>query len=527
MAIEGNRKSGLNLWTMRKRMSASRACFVWVLVGCAGTAALRAADRISFEVQRAAELNRTSPEGRLFVILSRTNAPEPRMTLGQSGRTAPQALARDVRGFTPGTKAVLDRNAFTYPQPQLADLPADDYYVQALFAANRDLNFPNAPGNLYGEPQKVRVDPAGGGVMKLELTRETPAEQLPADSSQVKFVKLHSRLLSDFHHRPMYLRAGIILPERYESDTQRRYPLWVRIGGLNTRFTVAERLMSGDSDFRKLWNAAKTPRFILLQLDGAGPYGDPYYVNSANNGPFGDALVQELIPYVEKQFRASGESHGRVLSGVSTGGWVALALQIFYPDDFNGAWSACPDPVDFRAFELVNIYEDTNAYSNRKGYARPSERDVNGDVTLTMRDEVGAENLLGRGNSFALSGQQWGAWNAVYSPRGADGLPLPLWDPLSGEIDRRVAAQWRKYDLRSVLEQNWQNLAPKLNGKLHIAAGEADQYFLNNAVHLLEAFFNHADPPFQGRIVYGPRKRHGWSDVDLPQMLQEMAEATR
>jgi S-formylglutathione hydrolase FrmB len=261
----------------------------------------------------------------------------------------------------------------------------------------------------------------------------------------------------------------------------------------------------------------------MLQLDGAGPNGDPYQVNSANNGPYGDAVVQELIPWVETHFRALGQPRGRFLSGTSTGGWVCLALQVFYPDFFNGAWSSCPDPVDFRAFELMDIYRETNAYVNAYGNERPSERDPAGDVVLTMRREVGAENLLGRGDSYVMSGEQWGEWTAAFSPRGPDGLPVPLWEPRSGRFHPEVAEQWKKYDLRLVLERDWKTLGPKLRGKLHIAAGEADQYFLNNAVHLLDKALAQASPPFEGKIVYGPGQGHGWRDVTLREMLQEMS----
>jgi len=299
----------------------------------------------------------------------------------------------------------------------------------------------------------------------------------------------------------------------------------VRIAGLNGRYTSILGQMGEKSDFRKTWLAGDTPRLILLQLDGAGPNGDPYYVNSANNGPFGDAVVEELIPHVEATFRAAGQPRARFLSGVSTGGWVCLALQVFYPDFFNGAWSSCPDPVDFRALELVNIYRDDNAYVNQYGNERPSSRDPNGDVKLTMRREVGVENLLGRGNSFTLSGEQWGEWTAAFSPRGADGRAVPLWDPQTGKIDHAVAEQWKKYDLRLVLEANWKSLGPRLRGKLHIAAGDADTYFLNNAVHLLDQALAKADPPFVGKIVYGPGKGHGWMDLSLRQTLDEMQAA--
>ena len=495
--------------------------------------ALRAADSttsspLRFEVTIKTNLVSIPQHGRLFVILARTNNPEPRLTLGRTGLDAPQALGRDLNGFAPGATAVLDESAFTFPIANLSQLfsPYDTspipFVVQALFDSNIDLRSPNAPGNLYSPPQKVTLAPGRGGTVKLELSRQIPPQEVPADSAQVKFVELQSRRLSEFHGRPIFLRAGVVLPRDFEREASRRYPVWLRIGGFNARYTTVTNLMAKKSGFKKTWLADETPRLLLLQLDGAGPYGDPYQINSENNGPYGDAVVEELIPYVEAKFRGLVQAHARVLSGTSTGGWVALALQIFYPDHFNGAWASCPDPVDFRAFELLNIYEDQNAYLNNHGYERPSARDLKGDVSLTMRREVQMENLLGRGDSYTLSGQQWGAWNAVFSPRGLDGLPVPLWDPRSGKINRGVAENWKKYDLRLVLEQNWKTLVPKLRGKLHIAAGEADQYFLNNAVHLLDQFLSSATAGLEGKIVYGPGKGHGWTNLSLREMLEEM-----
>jgi len=480
-----------------------------------------------FEVTLNKSLTTAAKDGRLFLILAETNNPEPRLTLGRTGLDAPEALARDMTAFAPGAVAVLDQTVFAFPINPLSELPAGDYFAQALFDCNAALRSPQSPGNLYSKPQKIHFDPARGGTWKLELTQQLPPEQLPPDTQQIKFVKLQSRRLSEFYGRPIFLRASVVLPRDYARDSSRRYPLWVRIGGLNTRYTSVLHSMGERSEFRKTWQADDTPRLILLQLDGAGPNGDPYYVNSANNGPYGDALIEELIPHVEATFRAVGQPRARFLSGTSTGGWVCLGLQVFYPDFFNGAWSSCPDPVDFRALQLVNIYKDDNAYVNEYGNERPSTRDRNGDVELTMRRETGMENLLGRGNSYTLSGEQWGDWNAVFGPRGTDGAPVPLWDPQTGKINHSVAEQWKKYDLRLVLETNWKTLGPKLRGKLHIAAGEADDYFLNNAVHLLDQSLAKADPPFVGKIVYGPRQRHGWFYLSLRQMLDEMQTAAK
>jgi putative esterase len=486
---------------------------------------------LHFEVAIKQGLAAEPKDGRLFIILSRTNNPEPRFTLGETGRDASIVLARDLHDF--GSRANLDFDQHDLPALDLSKTPSlrrplarITYIIQALFDSNTGLRSPNAPGNLFSAPQTFHFDPQRGGTAKLELSQPVPADELPPETSELKFVKLQSKLLSEFHGRPIFLRAGIVLPPDYEREPSRRYGLWVRIGGLNTRYTTVSELMAKDSEFRKTWLGKDTPRLILVQLDGAGPYGDPYQINSANNGPYGDAITQELIPHIEARFRAIGQPRARVLSGTSTGGWVSLALQVFYPDFFNGAWSSCPDPVDFRALELLNIYQDDNAYVNQHGYERASARDSKGDVTLTFRDEVGVEKRLGRGNNFVLSGEQWGEWNAAFGPRGAGGLPVPLWDAETGEINRAVAEQWRKYDLRLVLEQNWKMLGPRLRGKLHIASAEADQYFLNNAVHLLEEFLSKADPPFEGRIVYGPGKAHGWTNLSLREMLEEMKVAT-
>jgi S-formylglutathione hydrolase FrmB len=277
--------------------------------------------------------------------------------------------------------------------------------------------------------------------------------------------------------------------------------------------------------FRATWNADDTPRLILLQLDGAGPLGDPYQVNSANHGPYGDAITEELIPHVERTFRAIAQARARFVDGGSTGGWVALALQVFYPDFFNGCWSFCPDPVDFRAFQLVNIYQDANAYVNRHGFERPSARDLDGDVRFTMRHECAMENVLGMGNSYVMSGQAWGSWNATFSARGTDGRPVPVWDPANGRIDPIAVESWKKYDLRLVLEQNWKYLGPRLRGKIHIWVGEADDYFLNNAVHLLDEFLSRADPPYGGSIAYAPGRGHCWLGLSEQQLMEAMARA--
>jgi S-formylglutathione hydrolase FrmB len=462
--------------------------------------------------------------GRLLVVLGRRGGDEPRLSIGQTGKDAPPVLGRDVVSLAPGGLTVLDGRSALFPIDQLSQLRPDTYAVQALLHVNPDLNIPNAPGDLYSAVTTVRLDPAAGGTVELELSHQVPDEKLPPDSELVKYLKIHSRLLSDFHGRPMNLRAGIILPREFARQPDRRYPVWVHIGGYASRFTIVGAMMSTGTDFHSAWMAKDAPPMILIHLDGAGPLGDPYQVDSANHGPFGAAITRELIPLIEERFRGIGQGHARVVDGGSTGGWVALALQVFYPDFFNGAWSFCPDSVDFRSFELVNIYQDDNAYVGPHGFERPAARDVSGEVRYTMRHECQLENVLGRGGSWTLSGGQWGAWNATYGPRGPDGRPVPLWDPVTGAIDHKVASHWKTYDLRSVLESRWAELGPKLKGKLHIWVGDADDYFLNNAVHRLDDFLRGAQPPFEGTITFSPRQGHCWIPVSDSAIMKQMAE---
>jgi hypothetical protein len=355
------------------------------------------------------------------------------------------------------------------------------------------------------------------------LTARVPPESPPADTEHVKFVKLKSERLSRFWGRPIYLRAGVILPKGFGAEPARRYPLRVRVGGFGTRYTAVRGMMAPDSGFYQAWNAEDGPRMVVLHLDGEGPLGDPYQVNSANHGPYGDAVTRELIPFVEAKFRCVGTPAARFTDGGSTGGWVSLALQVFYPDFFNGCWSGYPDGVDFRAFQLVNIYRDANAFVDARGRERPAMRSArDGATRYTMRHEVGMENVIGRGDTYTRSGGQWGAWNAVYGARGRNGLPVPLWDARTGKIDRTAAEHWKRYDLRLVLRQNWPALAPKLRGKLHVWVGEADEYFLNHAVHLLDDFLKRAEPPADARVVFGQGRGHGWTPQTERQIMDEM-----
>lgn len=403
--------------------------------------------------------------------------------------------------LTPGRTATLDAASDVFPLAPLNDLPAGEYTAQAILATNPDINLPDAPGNRYGDPVRVKIDPAAGATVSLTLDK-TFAEKTPKDTPTHRFLSLPSKLLSDFHGRPMAYRVGVVLPPNFDKEPGKTYGLILDVGGFGTRYTAARRVPSD-------------PRFVQVVPDGAGPFGDPYQVNSANNGPYGDALVTEVIPHLERAFRCGGTGK-RFTCGASTGGWVSLALQVYYPDVFNGCWSQCPDALSFERFELIDIYADRNAFVNRFGFERPSTRTLDGDVVSTVRHEAQLDRVLGKGGRWELGGRDWSSWNAVYGPRGADKLPVPLWDGKTGAINKAVLDHWKRYDLTKVVVGNWKALGPKLTGgKVNIWVGDADDYFLNAGVHRFkEAVGKLREPAFDGRVLIEMRKTHtsgGWT----------------
>ena len=515
--------------------SASTACgrFGAIGLGVVLSLSLQAQSprSLRFEVTVAPEERVLPGDGRLIVTavpVDDRDAREPRLRIGRVGRWATSIAAVDVDAdqMVSGQALLVDDTALAFPAP-LLDLKAGRYSIQAVLDLSRDMQLTAAPGNLYSRPVVATLDPGRDVRIDLTLTERVPSDALPPESEFVRYVRLRSELLSDFHGRPIFLSAAVIVPFGFEdvANFGRRYPLRITVGGFGERFTAATRAMGEGSEFRAAWLASDTPRMLRVFLDGAGPYGDPYQVNSANNGPYGDAVTQELIPHIEDRFRGVGDPAGRVVDGGSTGGWVSLALQIFYPDFFGGAWSFCPDSVDFRAFQRVNIYSDANAYTEVTGDERPSRRGSDGGVRFTMRHELLMENVLGRGDSWTRSGQQWGAWNAVYGPRGEDGHPVPLWDTTSGAIDQAVTAHWEQYDLRLVLARNWPTLRPKIDGKLNLWVGEMDDYYLNEAVHLLDDFLRETDRSFKVRITYGGGQTHCWAPLTERELLNDTGRA--
>jgi hypothetical protein len=503
-------------------------------------------------------------DGRLLLLLSTDPSEEPRMQINISPNTQ-MVFGIDVDGLAPDKIAVIDAEAYGYPVRSLRDVKPGEYYVQAVLhryetfhrTDGHTIKLPMdrgegqhwniAPGNLYSKPRKIIL--GADASFKITLDQEIPPIPAPADTKYIKHVKIQSDLLTKFWGRPMFLGANILVPEGFDEHPEAHYPMAVNEGhfpddfeGFRTepadpnlkpdyseRFHIAgyNRIQQEEAyKFYKQWISPGFPRILVLEIQHANPYyDDSYAVNSANLGPYGDAIETELIPYIEKKFRGLGQGWARFLYGGSTGGWESLAVQMFYPDHYNGAFIACPDPIDFRAFTTIDLYKDKNAFyieGPHKKILQPGTRDYLGRVMATTQDINRYELALG---TKTRSGEQFDIWQAIYGPVGKDGYPQPIFDKETGEIYPEVAAYWREhYDLRYILERDWATLGPKVQGKLHIYCGSADTYFLNDAVYLMEDFLKSTtNPPYDGEVKYGDRAEHCWNgDPTLPNYLSRL-----
>ena len=531
----GTRKSPARVGRMRRDL-ASILLLLFVFVAAAALSAVPQG-YTTFEVTIDPAVRAEAADGRILVLLSRTDKFSP-------GPTGTPVFGLNVDGLKPGAKAVVDEKALGHPVRSLRDVPPGDYYVQAwlnvyttfkrsdgkVIKLHQDQgegqNWRRSPGNLYSEPVRIKLEATkGAAAVPLVLNKVVPPIPPYQDTKWLKHIRIQSRLLTEFWGQPMSIGANVLLPKGYDEHPDVRYPVHYVQGhfprGRAGRFSEDET-----SPAFKLWTADGAPRFIQVTFEHACPYyDDSYGVNSANVGPYGDAITTELMPAVEKTFRAIGEPWARVLSGGSTGGWISLALQVFYPDIFGGVWSFCPDPVDFRKYQVVDLYGDKNAYYVDSEWARVprgGERRTDGNLVYTMEQENLYEEVTG---DRCRSGGQWAIWNAVFAPVAEDGYPRAFWDPLTGEIDK-TAVEWarERYDLRVYLEKNWPAIGPRLTGKIHVYVGRMDNFYLNEACYLLEASLAaRTDPPYGGKFVYGDRGGHGWSPFQGDEMLREMA----
>ncbi len=501
---------------------------------------------LRFVISFPAELSEQALDGRVLLFISDDGKSEPRMQSDQYRANSTRPIfGVNVDGLKPGQAAVVDDRTFGWPARSLKDIPAGDYWVQALF--NRYETFRRAdghtvkmpmdqgegqhweskPGNFYSKPVRLTINPETSGEIRISMDQKIPAIDPPKDTAQVKYIRLPNERLTKFWGRPMSLGAIVLLPSGFDAHPDARYPLVIHHGHFPASMasdTWRETPPDADAkdsqretqlaayQFFKDWNAPGFPRMLHVLVQHPTPYfDDSYAVNSANNGPYGDAITYDLLPYIERQFRGIGQPWARVLVGGSTGGWEALGVQVLYPDQYNGAWALCPDPIDFRSYRSVNVYDEKNAYYYEdnpwKKTPKPGYRDYRDHLYSTFEDRNLVELVLG---TNGRSAGQHDAWASVFGPVGDDGYYKPLYDKLSGAIDPAVAKYWRdNYDLRFIMERDWATLGPRLRGKIHLTSGTMDNGYLNNAVYQTEDFFKKAaNPPADVEIVYGERREH-------------------
>lgn len=501
--------------------------------------ARQGARTVRFEITIPSLVKAEPVTGRVYVMISRTSTPEPRL---QIGRTGTPFFGRDIEKLASGQVAVIDESDLGSPLESLKELPAGDYHVQAFVNIYSEFRradghvlwmhddqwegqrFNISPGNLYSDVTAVTIDPSARPTVKLVAKNVIPPIHVPADSDWVQRFKFQSPMLTKFWGRPIYMGATVLLPRDYHK-TRIDYPV-VYIQG---HFSLAAPYgFAEGNDFYREWVKDDFPRMILVTFQHPNPYfDDSYAVNSPNVGPYGDAIMQELIPEFERRYRVIKEPYARLLTGGSTGGWESLALQVFHPDFFGGTWSYCPDPVEFSDVEGINIYKDVNAFYKVHDWRRVpiiNTREVTGEVRLTSEQRNRYELVCG---TKGRSGEQLDIWSAVYGPVGRDGYFEPLFDKRGGEMNPQVAQHWKEhYDLTHYLRTNWATVGPKLVDKIRIYTGTADNFFLNNSTKTLENWMKTTqNPHYEGFFMYGDGKGHCWSGpVSTPERLKEMAQ---
>jgi enterochelin esterase-like enzyme len=462
--------------------------------------------------------------GMVYVAISRDNRRSP---IDQTSPTGVPLFSRFVDGLAPDAVATFTAEDRGHPLRSLRDLPAGEYWMQPF--VNVYTRFPRAdghtvwlhndqwegqdwkrsPGNLFGDPVRVAFDPKSATPLRLVANKVIPPIPLPADTDMVKRIRFQSAILSKWWGQPIYLGATVLLPRGYDTHPNVRYP----VNYMQDHFSLNPPGGFGrGGDFDRFWMSDTAPRFIAVTFQHPSPYyDDSYGVDSENNGPYGEAIIKELIPAVEQKFRVIRQPWARMLSGGSTGGWIALAHQVLYPDFYGGSFALCPDSVDFSYHQIVNIYSDANAYYVEKGWTkveRPSQRTIDGNIEVMMKDENWYELVVG---DKSRSGGQWDIWEATYSPVGPAGYPRRLWNKETGVIDKSVAEQWKKYDMADILRKNWTVLGPKIADKIHVYVGDMDSYYLNDAVEKLNEFLTKTeDPKFAGEVVFQRRAPHCW-----------------
>ena len=530
----------------------------WILVvACAALLSTSVWAGPTFRVRFSEQVRVEPVDGRVIVIVAASDSGEPRFQVGWTLGTA-QVAGYTVDGWKPGEPVTIDDSALGHPLADLGELPAGTYHVQAVLnvwetfhrgdghvvkvpADNGEgQQWNRSPGNLFSEPIEVEIGP--DSTIDLELTEVIPPIEPPQDTPFVRHISMQSKMLSEFWGKPVFIRAIVVVPYGFDDNPDARYPVLYNQGHFPSQQRVliedppsldevdarTRRFLEPRIAFTKEWTEGRLPRVLVVHTQHPTPfYDDSYGVNSANTGPYGDALTQEFYPYLEKEFRAVGEPWARILFGGSTGGWMSLAQQVFYPRYFGGAWGFCPDPVDFHAFQLTDVYEDDNAFYDRgpfKQVIRGLGRATSGHMFATYEEFTRREEVIG---PRCRSGGQLDAFQAAFGPVAEDGYPARLWDPLSGDIDPDVAAYWREnYDLTAILKRDWKTLGPDLAGKLHVTMGTKDTFYLDTAAYRMQEFLETTgqdgnEPAYGGTFVFGDNEPHCYTATpDGKSMLQ-------
>ena len=443
--------------------------------------------------------------GRLFFFLNQNPDTEPRQHIWPSaGNYIFATNIDDWNGKDPLQLTAEDSWRKT-PEWTLGNIPAGTYYAQILWDHDTEESRINAPGNIHSEKQEIVVD--GDQSVSVSLNMVIPKRKLE-ENEFVKLVDIESEVLSAFWKKPMHVKASVLLPGKYFENPDAEYPIRYNVAGYGGRYTRVNNLVKNDN-FMSWWKSDEAPQIINVFLDGEGPFGDSYQMDSDNSGPYGTSLITELIPHIENLYRNTTNADTRFVDGCSTGGWVSLGLQLYYPDTFGGVFSYSPDAIEFENYQLINIYKDKNAYVNEHGYLRPVMRDTNGEPMMSVKDFIQYENVLGSSDTYLNSGGQFSAHSALYSRKGEDGLPAPLFDPVTGDIDHSVAEGWKKYDMKIYAKENWSELGPKLQGKVFIWMGDMDHFYLNIATRAFSEFLETTEnPKSDAEIVFSPTEGH-------------------
>jgi S-formylglutathione hydrolase FrmB len=477
---------------------------------------------LSFKLSVADELqNEFHSQGRLFICIDKYPDIDPfsyNMGYGYCffGKNFTQWKAKEILtinsskdwdSYQPSNFLINDdpeKGWYVQKAWEFENIPDGTYYFQFLWDQNTEESDKSSPGNLYSKTLKVEVNRS----MNIEMTLSEIIPPLKLmEHELIKEIQLKSDTLSKWWGKPVILKASVLLPSGFYKNPITEYPIRYDVAGYGGRYTRINSIMT-DESFSNWWLSGEAPQLINVYLDGEGPLGDCYQIDS-EMGPYGYALIHELIPYIEEKYRGTQSSETRFVSGCSTGGWSSLALQLFYPEIFNGVFSYSPDPVDFSSFLLINIYNDKNFYINNFGSPQPVARSIDNKIWWTWKELINYERVLSPTNSYLGSRFMTSTYMALFSPKGENGLPLSLFDEETGKIDSTVAEHWKKYDLLLYTKNNWNELGPKLKGKIYIWMGDMDGFFLNGALRNYDRFLKSTENPKSDAVIeFAPMRGH-------------------